>query len=54
MVRRIRIDYGLKTQYERLRARGLLSATEIAKYLKDMHRHHCRLATGGAAQGIPI
>lgn len=34
MVRRIRIDYGLKTQYERLRARGLLSATEIARYLK--------------------
>lgn len=33
-VRRIRMDYGLKTLYERLRARGLMSATEIAKCLK--------------------
>jgi DNA invertase Pin-like site-specific DNA recombinase len=34
MVRRIRIGYGLKNRYDRLRARGLLTVTEIAKCLK--------------------
>ena len=34
MVRRIRIDYDLKSRYDRLRARGLLTVTEIAKCLK--------------------
>jgi DNA invertase Pin-like site-specific DNA recombinase len=34
MVRRIRIDYGLMSRYDRLRARGLLTVTEMAKCLK--------------------
>jgi DNA invertase Pin-like site-specific DNA recombinase len=34
MVRQIRIAYGLKNRYDRLRTRGLMSLTEISKCLK--------------------
>jgi len=34
MVRRIRIDYKLKTHYDRLRTRGLMTVADIARCLK--------------------
>lgn len=34
IVRRMRFDYGLKSRYRRLRARGLLTIPEMAKLLR--------------------